>query len=302
MGYGGASPIAAGGRADDWRPAPVAYVVCDVDGTLIGPNAHATDEVVDAVRRAQSAGIRVGFATGRMRVAVSPLLRQLGALGPHIFCNGAEVRDGRGIVSTWTLTAAQVDGLLAVARERDDTYVEIYTDDAFHVSSWDERARPHWQVLGHEPASVLGRAADLDGVGVLKATFATFDDRAVEPVINKITAVGALPGPAGSPRTPGLHYVNATHPDAGKGGALIAAAAHLRLDLSAVAAVGDAANDLSMLAVAGTAIAMGQAPDDVRQAAHLVVPDVDGHGVAVALDALVAWRLQARAVGLGEAR
>jgi hydroxymethylpyrimidine pyrophosphatase-like HAD family hydrolase len=55
------------------------------------------------------------------------------------------------------------------------------------------------------------------------------------------------------------------------------------------AAIGDEVNDLSMLAVAGSAIAMGQAAASIQEAAHLVVPEVDAHGVAVALDALVAW-------------
>jgi hydroxymethylpyrimidine pyrophosphatase-like HAD family hydrolase len=105
-----------------------------------------------------------------------------------------------------------------------------------------------------------------------------------------IAEVGLLAGAAGSPRTPELTYVNATHPDADKGRALVRAAEHLGVDLADVVAVGDAANDLSMLAVAGTAIAMGQAEAEVLDAAHLVVPDVDAHGVAVALDACLSWR------------
>jgi len=53
-----------------------------------------------------------------------------------------------------------------------------------------------------------------------------------------------------------------------------------------VAAIGDAGNDRSMLAVVGTAIAMGQAEPEIRAAAHLVTRSVDEDGVATALDAL----------------
>jgi Cof subfamily protein (haloacid dehalogenase superfamily) len=282
--------VLPGGRFGSWRPRTPAYVVCDVDGTLVGPHAHATDEVVAAVQRAQAAGLRVGFATGRMRDAVAPLARQLGASGPHVFHNGAEVRSGGRTVASWTIAPAQVDELLALAAARDDAYVEIYTEDRYLGSDRDERARAHWEILGREPDGVLRQAADLGGDGVLKATFALFDDAALTAIVEGITALGLLAGPAGSPRTPDLHYVNATDPGADKGQALVAAAASLGLDLAAVAAVGDAHNDLPMLAVAGTAIAMGQADDDVRAASHLVVPDVDAHGVAVALDALTAWR------------
>jgi Cof subfamily protein (haloacid dehalogenase superfamily) len=285
--------VLPGGRFADWRPRRPRFVVCDVDGTLVGPHAHATDEVVDAVTRAQAAGIRVGFATGRMRDAVGPLAAQLGAVGPHILHNGAEVRAAGRTIASWTLSPDQVEALLALARGRDDTYVEIYTEDRYVVSSWDERARPHWDILGREPDGLIGGSGDLEGQAVLKATFTVFEDSATDPVLDGIAAIGLLAGPAGSPRTPQLHYVNATDPEADKGRALAAAAEHLGLELAAVAAVGDAHNDLSMLGVAGTAIAMGQADDEVRAAAHLIVPDVDAHGVAVALDALIGWQVPA---------
>jgi Cof subfamily protein (haloacid dehalogenase superfamily) len=281
--------VLPGGRFDRWRPATPRYVVCDVDGTLVGPLAQATDEVVGAVGRAQAAGLRVGLATGRMRGAVGPLLAQLGATGPHVFHNGAEVHDGVRTIATWTVAPAQVDTLLTLARDRDDAYVEIYTDDRYLASSWDERARAHWDILGRAPDGVLTHAADLAGAEVLKATFAVFDPAAVDEVVAAIGATGLLAGPAGSPRTPHLHYVNATDPAADKGQALTAAAAHLGITLAETVAIGDAENDLPMLAVAGTAIVMGQADAEVRAAAHLVVPDVDAHGVAVALDAITTW-------------
>jgi Cof subfamily protein (haloacid dehalogenase superfamily) len=276
--------VLPGGRFADWAPRRARYVVCDVDGTLVGPTAHASDEVTAALSRAQADGLRVGFATGRMRGAVQPLWEQLRAHGPHVLHNGAEVRaDGRTIAA-WTLDADQVDRLLAMAGSRDDVYVEIYTEDAYHVSALDDRARPHWELLGRPPASVLRRAADLAGAAVLKATFAVFDPGALDPLVTEIRRGGMAAGPAGSPRTPGLMYCNATHPDADKGAALRRAYQHLGLDAREVVAVGDAANDEPMLAVAGTAVAMGQADPSVIEAAHLVVPDVDHHGVAVALD------------------
>lgn len=282
--------VGVGGRHAAWAPAPPAYVVCDVDGTLVGPQDTATDEVVAAVARAQAAGIRVGFATGRMRGALGALADQLGALGPHVLHNGAEViADGR-TVTAWALTEPQIDALLDIAHGRDDLYVEIYPDNGYLASSLDERARPHWELLQRDPIGTLHRASDLAGATVRKATFVVFDPTITDDLVGLIAEAGLLPGPADSPRTPGLGFVNATHPDADKGRAVTRAAQHLGVPLAATVAIGDAANDLSMLAVAGTAIAMGQASAAVRDAAHLVVPTVDAHGVAVALEACIAWR------------
>lgn len=281
--------VRPGGRFDGWAHLPAVYVVCDVDGTLVGPRHDATDEVVAAVGRAQAAGIRVGVATGRMRDAVLPLIKQLGAHGPHVLHNGAEVRDDERLVASWSLTPEQVDGLLALGRSRDDTYVEVYTETGYVVSAMDDRARVHWDILGIEPRGVIGSAADLDGAAVPKATLPAFDPKTIPDIEAAVRELGLLAGGAGSPRTPGLFYINATHPEADKGRALTRAAAHLGIGIEQTAAIGDEVNDLSMLAVAGSAIAMGQAATSIREAAHLVVPEVDAHGVAVALDALVAW-------------
>ena len=276
--------IRPGGRYTQWRPGVPRYVVCDVDGTLVGPSAHATAEVAEAVARAQQAGIRVGFATGRMRRAVERLYEQLAARGPHLLHNGAEIRaDGR-TVAALTLTPEQIDRLLEIAQARDDAYLEVYTEDGYHVSALDERARPHWELLGTPPASVLTSARDLGGAPALKATYAVFDPDAVAEIVEAVRGIGLAAGPAGSPRTPAIIYCNATHRDADKGSALTLACQHLGIEMAAAVAVGDAENDLPMLAVAGTAIAMAQAPDEVLAAAHLVVPDVDAHGAAIALD------------------
>lgn len=279
-----------GGRFDEWHPTRPDYVVCDVDGTLVGPSDLSSPEVLDAFGRALASGLHLGYATGRARDGVARLHEQLGASGPHVLHNGAEIRFDGVTLAAWNLTPQQVDDLLAIAHGRDDTYVEIYLESGFLASSADERARPHWEILGSGPSGVIEAATQVDGSAVMKATFAVFDRSVVAELEKQITAIGLLAGSAESPRTPDLVYINATHPDADKGRAVARAAAELGIGLEHVIAIGDAQNDLSMLRVAGTAIAMGQASDEVRAASHLVVPDVEAHGVAVALDAAVAWR------------
>lgn len=281
-----------GGRFAAWAAEPVDYVVCDVDGTLVGPAELASAEVATAIRHAQAAGVRVGYATGRMRDAVAALHQQLDALGPHILHNGAEVRADGQTLAGWSLTPDAVDLLLGIAHERDDLYLEVYATSGFLVSAWDERARPHWDILAAEPLGVVTDADALTDPVVPKATFATFTDSALDWLLARLAPLPLEVGPAGSPLTPGLSFVNVSRPGATKGAALKLAADHLGVPLARVAAVGDAANDRSMLEAAGTAIAMGQAPDEIRAAAHLVVPDVDAHGVATAIDALVSWRAE----------
>jgi hypothetical protein len=49
-------------------------------------------------------------------------------------------------------------------------------------------------------------------------------------------------------------------------------------------AVGDGLNDISLLETAGLAVAMGNAPDEVKKVADHVTLDVDHSGLAVAIE------------------
>lgn len=276
--------LQAGGRLTDWDPEPPRYVVLDVDGTLVGPSTSASQVVADAVARAEATGLRLGFATGRMRLAVEPLWAQLRTKGPHVLHNGAEVRLEGRTVASWPLDATHRRAIADVI-ERFDAYAELYVPEGYLITRRDERARAHWEVLGRQPLGVLPDLTRVDAE-VLKVTFALFDGASAAPLVDALVEAGLAAGPAHSPLTPGLAYVNATHPDADKGTALRAAAAAIDVPLSTVVAIGDAGNDLPMLRVAGTAIAMGQADPAVVAVCHLVAPPVDEDGAAVALDAL----------------
>ena len=275
-----------GGRFELWQPGPVRYVVADVDGTLIGPLALATPAVAEAIGRVEAAGIRFGYATGRMRDGVRDLHEQLGATGPHILHNGAEVRFAGRTIASWSLDPGDVGVLLDLAAANEDLFVEIYGTSGFHVSSWDERGRGHWDLIGAEPLGLITGPDQIGGGPVPKATFVAFTDEARDWLLAELGRLDVEVGTATSPRLPGISFTNVNRPGATKGAALLAASEHLGVTPGAVAAIGDAANDASMFAVAGTAIAMAQAEPEIRDAAHLVTRSVDENGVASALDAL----------------
>lgn len=279
-----------GGRFSDWPGKPSAYVLADVDGTLIGPFHHATDGVVEAAGQLAAAGVVAGFATGRGWDSLAALRRQLGLHGPHILFNGGEVRADGEVLARWDLPADVIDALLAACR-RLDVYAELYVEDGFLVTDRRDHARAHWALLGEEPAAVVGGRVAAALPTVIKATVVLSDlgGPFPEEVLPVLRQLGVSVTVSWAPATPGLTYLNVTHPDADKGKALRVAAEHLGLDPAAVAAVGDGLNDVPLLEAAGTAIAMGQSPAELQAAAHLVVPEVAEDGVAHAFRALAGW-------------
>ncbi len=83
-------------------------------------------------------------------------------------------------------------------------------------------------------------------------------------------------------------YLEVTSRGVSKGRALTSLAEYLGLALKNVAAIGDQQNDLSMFEVAGLAIAMGNAPEDVKTRADVIAPTNDEGGLAWALNQIVA--------------
>jgi Cof subfamily protein (haloacid dehalogenase superfamily) len=277
-----------GGRFADWRPAPPRYVVVDVDGTLVGTDGRATAAVEQAVRICHGEGLHVGLATGRMPHACGALSQQLGLSGPHVVHNGAQLWAPEAVLRSWPLPDAQVERLIEVCTTH-DLYAELYIGDGYWVTDDRPAARRHWSLLCAEPDGMV-TDRDLQRDEVIKATVLLFPQDDPDLVLSELTLAGLTAGPAHAPALPEVTFVNVTDAGADKGVAVTAAAMHLGHEMAQVMAVGDGLNDVSMLMVAGTAIAMGQAPDAVKDVAHLVVPEFDADGVVHALEAAVAWR------------
>ncbi len=83
------------------------------------------------------------------------------------------------------------------------------------------------------------------------------------------------------------YFLDATALAANKGDGVAAVALAMGVPLAAVAVIGDMPNDLPMFARAGLSIAMGQAPDAVRNAADRVTASNEEDGVALAIDRLI---------------
>jgi hydroxymethylpyrimidine pyrophosphatase-like HAD family hydrolase len=81
-----------------------------------------------------------------------------------------------------------------------------------------------------------------------------------------------------------VDFTNVLSPGVSKGKALEKLVAHLQVPLGEVIAIGDGTNDISLLTVAGVAIAMGNAADEVKAIADYVTLDVDHSGLAAAID------------------
>ena len=163
----------------------------------------------------------------------------------------------------------------------------VFAEDRWHASSdqgvhveHERVASNQAPILTQDFAALLGRAD--------KITFVSDDPAVLGPLADRAKAAFGDRATIAQSQT---YYLDVTALAANKGDGITALAAAFDVPLHMVAAIGDQANDLPMLAKAGFSVAMGNGPEAVRHAAQHVTLGNDQDGVAHAIDTLIAPRM-----------
>ncbi len=261
-------------------------LVIDVDGTLVGRGGSVSAEDREALVNARQWGIRVSLSTGRVPQACLRIIDQLSLDGDHIFFDGALVGNpGHGSeVYVQPLDSAMVEQLVGLVH-RKDIYLELYSATSYFVEreTWATEIRR--QFFDLEPTVV--DFTDLwQRERLIKAELTTSSPQETAEARNLSLKFNDRLrfSWARAPAYPGIDFINIVDPEVSKGKGLAALASHLGVSMSEVMAIGDGINDISLLAVAGLAIAMQDAPDEVKAVADYITLDVDHSGLAAAIN------------------
>lgn len=262
-------------------------IALDLDGTVLLEDETFSPGVVDAVAAAEHDGNIVTIATGRGWDATARILHGLGIRPDYVVCsNGAAIMSRNDAVETGyerhaTETFDPSEVLELLEKELPDaTYLvelpdgsRLYTSfvDDWDLRDEDTRRVTLTEMRGREVARVVVVSAD--------HTEEDFVRMVEEMGLNQVSyAVGWTAwldiAPAGVNKSTALEQVREL----------------LGMPRESVVVIGDGRNDIGMFewaaAGGGRAFAMGQAPDEVSQAATDITDDVEDGGVAAALEAV----------------
>jgi Cof subfamily protein (haloacid dehalogenase superfamily) len=265
--------------------ATIRLVVSDVDGTLVDDEKRVTPATVAAVRRLREAGIGFTIVSARPMSGmrwIADLLEIEGAMGAF---NGGTVFRRDGSVERRALVPADVArGVLALVGDAAETWVfaddQWYATDgsAPHTAS-ERKASSQEPEVRHDFGDLMDRCD--------KLTFVSDDAAALHALSERAKAAFGDRATIAQSQT---YYLDVTAVAANKGDGITGLAEAAGVPLDQVCAIGDQANDLPMLGLAGLAVAMGQAPDAVKEAADAVTGANTEDGVAQAIDRLVLAR------------
>lgn len=260
-------------------------IALDADGTVLRADETVSATVVAAIQAAREAGHEVMLATGRSWEAALPVIRLAGLDSRFVVCaNGA---------ITMRRDPAQPDGYL---RYRVETF------DAHEVL---EKIRPNLPDgrFMVEDATGFRRYTEKAGDWLLERAERVPFERLAEVPATRVVVVSPGHDEEDFLRVVegmGLHKVSYSigwtawldiSPDGvTKATAMEQVRQILGFARRDVVCVGDGRNDTEMLRWAageGRGVAMGQAPDDVREAANGATGTIDEDGVARLLTSLL---------------
>jgi len=261
--------------------AQIRLVAFDLDGTLIRADDHQIDPVVaGAIRRALDREVQITIATGRSYAFTHGVAAELGLTTPLICHQGMVIQgmDGR-LLRNQALSPAVLAPGLALARTRGwQMYLEgkgrLLLEEGWHYSD----RLPNIHALPIEWVADLGQVTWANQFGI-------YWPEGVKAA--HVEDLQAAFGPAMTVTRTHPDFVNVVPGGVDKGDALSWLAERLGIPAEDVLAVGDSDNDISMLAWAGSGVAMGGARQGVVEVADWVAPGLEEHGAAAVLERFV---------------
>lgn len=252
-------------------------IALDLDGTLLTPTKTLLPSSLQALTRAREAGFTPIIVTGRHHVAIHPFYQALALDTPAICCNGTYLYDyqAKKVIESDPLPVNQALQLIDMLNEH-KVHALMYVDDAMvyetptgHVlrtRNWAQSLPPAQRPVFTQVDSLAQTAREVNAIW----KFALTDEDSAKLNAFALEVEQQL----------GLECERSWHDQVdiarqgnSKGKRLAQWVASQGLSMQDVVAFGDNFNDISMLQAAGMGVAMGNAADEVKAHANVVIGD-----------------------------
>ncbi|HEY60928.1 MAG TPA: HAD family phosphatase [Anaerolineae bacterium] len=257
-------------------------IAIDLDGTLLDSKKFFSKDALTTINKVRDKGIRIIIVTGRNKQTLKRIFQKLDYRDFFIGSGGAYIAnpDSGEVLEMQTLRTEDTLRIIRLCRK---FHLLLFLDhpDWMRAEKTNKRFRLYKQTHGYQ----------WEIVNDLTATLKDPPTKAVliGPQAHLNTIKEILDGENRLLNiSPASDYsLDITYTGATKGNALKKLLSYLEIAVERTAAIGDHLNDLDMFQVVKTAVAMGNSPKEVQQAADIIAPCNDKGGVAWALNKLV---------------
>ena len=265
----------------------IKLICIDMDGTLLMDQQQVAVVDQEAIKYAVSKGVHVAITTGRVYDCAKLYAKNIGLKTPIIASNGAFIGDSNGdTIYSNPLNLNDIKSFMDFTNQEN---VLSYLTANFGIISTVELPDTNIykvlnQTLADDEKIRLEVISSLDELGlyekdVLKGVCMSQDPNLLQQIKEKIKL-----------DCPHLEVVSSWNNNfevmkkgSSKGEAVTKLAEYLNIPKEQVMCIGDSENDLSMLEVAGIAVAMGNATEEVKAIADYITADNKNGGVSQAI-------------------
>lgn len=245
----------------------------DIDGTLVSFKTHSIPQsAIEAIDKAKEKGIKVFISTGRSKA----IINNLGKLtfDGYITMNGAYCFvENDEVIYQNSILPADVETIVNLVKKKSISCIFVQEKKVGVCNpGW---MSDEFSTTLNVPALTEIKANDVPGMEIFQ----------VSPFITPAQEkewLTLLPNCQSGRWNPSFTDIVAK--GSGKDRGLDEMIKHFGLSLEETMAFGDGGNDIPMLKHAGIGVAMGNAKDNVRQAADYVTDTVDNDGIQKALE------------------
>jgi Cof subfamily protein (haloacid dehalogenase superfamily) len=269
----------------------------DVDGTLITDHGAITDTVYGSLERVVAAGWEIIIATGRTLYAARHVIESLPFVRYALFSNGSTILDIRGgnIILLERIPADVVGEVVRVFRSHGAVPV-LYSADIYNQKMYYDTTEGACEYFVWFVGNDL-RATRVDDIMEFAGDVQQIGTIAPRETVNRIRAdlaggrATAMSLPFESTHFGGKNhefwFLQVIGEGISKRGAIRRLAKMLAVPSGRIVAVGDNYNDADMIEGADVGVAMGNAPDEIKRLAKVVVGTNNDSGLAEVVERVI---------------
>lgn len=253
----------------------------DVDGTLLNSRREITMPTKQRIQKAINKGIVFTICSGRPVQGVKIITDLLEVDIPVITYNGAMVIADGKVIYSCTMREEDVLQIERLGKEWGTTIV-IWAGNQLYVNELNKRTEKYAQLSGVKP-QVYSDIKELISIGVSKVLW----NDEIERINVFERRLNGLLSPSVNFHTSQPIYLEFVDQKVSKAIALEKTGEFYSIRREEMIAIGDGFNDLPMIEYAGLGVAMGNAPEEVKDAADYITRSNDEDGVAKVIDLFV---------------
>ena len=261
-------------------------IAIDMDGTLLREDKTVSDRTKKVIAKAVQKGVKIVLASGRPIEGLERYLEELGLNSKEDYVmsfNGSVIQNActKEIISKNILKGSHLKELYTLSKEI-GVNIHAFSNEGCITPRMNEYSEVEGRINGI-PVHEVNYDMLSDEEDIIKIMFID-PEEVLEEAIKKIpqaifdqyTVVRSAP-----------FFLEFLNKASSKGTGVKALAEHLGIKQEEVICIGDAGNDLDMIKFAGLGVAMGNAFDEVKEAADYITHNNDDDGVAHVIEKFV---------------